>query len=79
MQNKAFWIGLGVIIALLIAGVAFLGMGKNKAPEATPTEAPQTSTPMPETTQDSTSEGAEVQEISIEAREFSFSKESWWS
>ena len=76
MQNKAFWIGLGVIIALLIAGVAFLGMGKNKAPEATPTETPQTSTPMPETTQDSTSEGAEVQEISIEAREFSFSKES---
>jgi len=76
MQNKSFWIGLGVIFALLIAGVVLLGMGKNKAPEATPTEAPQTSTSTPETTQESSSEEAEVQEITIEAEEYSFSQES---
>ena len=76
MQNKAFWIAIGVVAAVLIAGVVFLGRGEKKAPEATPTPAPLTSTSAPESTGEPSSEEGEIQEITLEAKEFSYSEES---
>ena len=75
MQNKAFWIAIGVVAAVLIAGVVFLGRGAKKASETIPTQVPLTPTPSPESTAPTLKE-VEVQEISIEAKEFSYSKES---
>jgi plastocyanin len=74
MQNKAFWIGMGVVIALLIAGFAFLGRGRRETPQATPTQVPETLTPEAEV--ESTSEDGEVQEITLEADEYFYSQKS---
>jgi plastocyanin len=75
MQQKTFWVGIGVFIALLIVGVVLLGKGGSKAPEATPSPEPQTSSPTPEVTREASS-NEEVQEITLEATEFSYSLES---
>ncbi len=76
MQNKAFWIAIGVVAAVLIAGVVFLGKGAKNAPEANPTTVPLSPTPAPQSTGEPASVGEEVQEVSLEAKEFSFSEES---
>jgi plastocyanin len=67
---------MGVVIALLIVGVAFLGKGKRQVSQATPTQVPETLTPTPEAEVESTSEDSEVQEITLEADEYSYSQKS---
>jgi len=76
MQSKAFWVGMGVVIAMLIAGVVLIGRGNKQASEATLTQAPLTPTPTPQTEGESAPEEDKVQEITLEARDFSYSQES---
>lgn len=76
MQNKTFWVGIGVVIAILIVGVVFLGKGKKQNSEAIPAQAQLTPTPTPQATEESPSGEREIQEVTLEAREFSYSEES---
>lgn len=76
MQSKAFWVGMGVVIAMLIAGVVLIGRGNKQTPVATLTQAPLTPTPSPSAEEVSTPEEDKVQEITLEVQEYSFSKES---
>jgi plastocyanin len=75
MQGKAFWIGLGVVAAVLVAGVVFLGRGTGSK-VVSPTGVPLTPTPTPEITDGSASDDQAVKEITVTAKEFSFSPAS---
>ena len=68
MQNKGLWIGIGLFIAAVLAGLFFL---KKPQPTSTTTQA----SPTPETGTASQPTG-EVTEITIEGSEYSFSPES---
>lgn len=71
MQNKGLWIGIGIFLAIVLAGAIFL-----KKPQLGPTttqESP-TTTVSKETTVPGPS--GEVREITVEGDEYSFSPES---
>ena len=69
MQNKGLWIGIGLFIAAVLAGLFFL-----RKPQLTPTTTQASPTPGTGTTTSQT-EG-EVKEITVEGSEYSFSPES---
>lgn len=68
MQNKGIWITVGVVVAVLIAGFAFLNMGGNKSPKIN--QPSQVSSPTP-SSQESPRAG-EAAELLLEAKEYSF-------
>jgi plastocyanin len=76
MQNKTIWVGVGIIFAVLIAGVFLLGRVGKQSSETLPSEVPLTPTPSPQTSDKTTPVEGEVQEITLEATEFSYSKET---
>ncbi|KKU17237.1 MAG: Copper binding protein, plastocyanin/azurin family [Candidatus Woesebacteria bacterium GW2011_GWC2_45_9] len=68
MQNKGLWIGIGLFIAAVLAGLFFL-----RKPQPTPTTTQTSPTPGTGTTAQPT---GEVREITVEGSEYSFSPES---
>lgn len=75
MQGKSFWIGLGVVAAILVAGVVFLGRGSGSK-EVSPTGVPLTPTPSLQASDELTQTTDTVKEITVTAKEFSFSPAS---
>lgn len=76
MQNKTLWIGIGVALAILVAGVVLLGKGAKKAPETTQNQVVLTPTPTPGSTNELSPATGEVKEITVTANEYSFTPAS---
>ena len=74
MPSKGLWVGIGIIIAVFLIAVLFLGLGKEKSGSPTSQVTPIV-TPTPTPAETPSGDEETVREITIEATEFSFSTE----
>jgi plastocyanin len=72
MKSKGIWLGLGIFLAVLVAGLVFASRKPQNNQQPTQTTEVATPTPTQEEDQKEATD-EDVQEITIEAMEYSFS------